>query len=131
MRTLTKSVGGSLQILLVEDHADTALALSKLLARRGYVVRVADSVNEARRSALESRIDLMICDMGLPDGSGLDLMRELKERAGLRGICMSGHGSEEDVRRSISAGFAAHLIKPIDLPRLESLIEEVAAEPRG
>ncbi|MGA2229775.1 MAG: response regulator [Tepidisphaeraceae bacterium] len=131
MRTLTKSVGGSLQILLVEDHADTALALSKLLARRGYVVRVADSVNEARRSALESRIDLMICDAGLPDGSGLDLMRELKERAGLRGICMSGHGSEEDVRRSISAGFAAHLIKPIDLPRLESLIEEVAAEPRG
>jgi DNA-binding NtrC family response regulator len=131
MRTLTKSVGGSLQILLVEDHADTALALSKLLARRGYVVRVADSVNEARRSALESRIDLMICDVGLPDGSGLDLMRELKERAGLRGICMSGHGSEEDVRRSISAGFAAHLIKPIDVPRLESLIEEVAAEPRG
>jgi len=131
MRALTKSVGGSLQILLVEDHADTALALSKLLARRGYVVRVADSVNEARRSALESRIDLMICDVGLPDGSGLDLMRELKERAGLRGICMSGHGSEEDVRRSISAGFAAHLIKPIDVPRLESLIEEVAAEPRG
>jgi CheY-like chemotaxis protein len=127
MRTLTKSVSGRLQILLVEDHADTALALSRLLARRGYVITVADSVYEARRTALESRIDLIICDVGLPDGSGLELMRELKDRAGLRGICMSGYGSADDVRRSIAAGFAAHLIKPIDLPRLESLIEEVAA----
>ena len=127
MRTLTKSVSGSLQILLVEDHADTALALSRLLARRGYIIRVADSVSEARRTARESRIDLLICDVGLPDGSGLELMRELKDRDGLQGICTSGHGSDEDVRRSKAAGFAAHLIKPIDLPRLESLIEEVAA----
>ena len=53
-------------------------------------------------------------------------MGELRDRAGLRGICTSGSGSEEDVRRCKAAGFAAHVIKPIDLPRLESLIEQLA-----
>jgi CheY-like chemotaxis protein len=126
MRAATNTDRRGLQILLVEDHADTARALSKLLARRGYVVCVAESLGEARRSARESTIDLLICDLALPDGSGLELMGELRDRAGLRGICTSGSGSEEDVRRCKAAGFAAHVIKPIDLPRLESLIEQLA-----
>ncbi|MGA2230589.1 MAG: response regulator [Tepidisphaeraceae bacterium] len=120
-------VSRGLQILLVEDHADTALVMTKLLEKSGYVVRVADSVNQARQSAEEARIDLLICDVGLPDGSGLELMRELKGRYGLKGICLSGFGMDDDIRQSKAAGFAAHVTKPVDLTRLELLIEEVAS----
>ena len=119
-------VSRGLQILLVEDHADTALVMSKLLEKSGYIVRVANSVNRARQSAEEARIDLLICDVGLPDGSGLELMRELKGRYGLKGICLSGFGMDDDIRQSEAAGFAAHVTKPVDLNRLESLIEQIA-----
>lgn len=123
----TAHVTRGLQILLVEDHADTALVMSMLLEKSGYVVRVADSVNRARQSAEEGPIDLLICDVGLPDGSGLELMRELKSRYGLKGICLSGFGLDDDIRQSRAAGFIAHITKPVDLIRLESLIEQVAA----
>jgi len=127
MATSVHTANQGLQILLVEDHADTALVMSKLLEKSGYVVRVANSINRARQSAQETRIDLLICDVGLPDGSGLELMRELKSRYGLKGICLSGFGMEDDIRKSQAAGFAAHVTKPVDLTRLESLIEQVAA----
>jgi DNA-binding response OmpR family regulator len=114
----------SLRILLVEDHDDTRRSMARLLSRR-HRVRDTGSVAEALRCAAEERFDLVISDVGLPDGNGLDLMRHLRAGYGLRGICLSGFGMEEDVSRSIDAGFLHHLTKPIDLRRLEAVIETV------
>jgi DNA-binding response OmpR family regulator len=113
-----------LRILLVEDHDDTRRSMARLLGRR-HRVRDTDSVAGALRCVAEEPFDLVISDVGLPDGSGLDLMRRLREEYGLRGICLSGFGMEEDVSRSIDAGFLHHLTKPIDLRRLEAVIDTV------
>jgi two-component system CheB/CheR fusion protein len=123
----------ALHILLVEDHADTAAAMADLLRAVGNEVTVANSVAEGRSAAAAAqaagarRIDLVVSDLGLPDGTGLDLMRELAGHYGLRGIALSGYGMEEDVRKSREAGFARHLTKPVDVQALWAAISQVAA----
>ncbi len=114
-------------ILLVEDHADTAEALRDLLLDRGYRVSMAGSIAQALELASEAagQIDLVVSDLGLPDGSGLDLMRELVSLHGLSGIALSGYGMEEDVRKSQEAGFRLHLTKPVDVRALEEAIRGV------
>ena len=109
-------------ILLVEDHPDTSKTMKKLLHHSGYQVRTADSVASALRAADAEAFDLLICDIGLPDGSGLDLMRQLLAKQPVKGIAVSGYGMEEDVRKSREAGFADHLTKPVDVRRLEEVI---------
>jgi signal transduction histidine kinase len=124
----------SLDILLVEDHADTAEAMAELLRVEGHRITVARSVASALATAekLEGGVDLVISDLGLPDGSGLDLMRELAARFGLRGIAVSGYGMEDDVRRSREAGFDRHLTKPINPQSLQAAIRDAAEkEPTG
>lgn len=110
------------RILLVEDHEATRLALSSLLRRRGYDVLVASSLAEARTLAAKNEIDLVISDLGLPDGSGHDLMTELNRTRGTKGIALTGYGMEEDIARSRAAGFVAHLIKPVRVESLESAL---------
>lgn len=122
-----------LHILLVEDHPDTAEAMADLLRSTGRRVTVAGSVAEGRAAAEASsgngsRIDLVVSDIGLPDGSGHDLMAELARRFGLRGIALTGYGMDEDVERSRESGFARHLTKPVSLEQLESAIRQVASE---
>jgi two-component system CheB/CheR fusion protein len=111
-----------LALLLVEDHADTAEVIAELLRDRGHRVRVAGSVAAALEAAAAEPFDLVISDLGLPDGSGLDLMRQLRDRHHLTGIAFSGYGTEEDRRQSAEAGFAAHLTKPV---AFETLVEEI------
>ncbi len=117
-----------LAILLVEDHADTAAALADLLEMMGHRPIVAGSVSQALAAAEREAgaIDLVVSDLGLPDGSGHDLMRELVRRHGLPGIALSGYGMEEDIRQSEEAGFRRHLTKPVTLALLESAIAEAA-----
>jgi signal transduction histidine kinase len=124
----------TLAILLVEDHADTAEAMAGLLDMMGHQVTTAGTAAAALAAAAAglaggSRFDLVVSDLGLPDQSGLDLMRELAGRFGLRGIALSGYGMEEDVRQSLAAGFDRHLIKPVPLHTLELAIRDVAALP--
>jgi signal transduction histidine kinase/ActR/RegA family two-component response regulator len=118
----------NLRILLVEDHADTAEAMADLLGLLGHDVRVAGGVRAALAAAAEAvhsqGLDLLISDLGLPDGSGLDIMRELAP-SGLPGIALSGYGMEDDVRRSLEAGFRRHLTKPVGLQALEAAIRQV------
>lgn len=120
-----------LRILLVEDHADTAEAMADLLRLSGHQVTVAGSVGEALAAAEAAGngggFDLVVSDLGLPDGSGQDLMRELVRRHGLKGIALSGYGMEDDVQRSHEAGFARHLTKPVDRLALESTIRQVVS----
>jgi two-component system CheB/CheR fusion protein len=117
-----------LHLLLVEDHADTADAMAELLRMSGHRVTVARSMGlalaAAEKVAGEDEIDLVVSDLGLPDGSGLDLMRELSRRYGLRGVALSGYGMEEDVRRSHEAGFQSHLTKPVTLQALRDAIRD-------
>jgi CheY-like chemotaxis protein len=124
-----------LHLLLVEDHADTAEAMADLLRMAGHRVTVAGSVSAALAAAEKAvegdRIDLVVSDLGLPDGSGLDLMRELVGRHGLHGVALSGYGMEEDVRRSHEAGFQAHLTKPVTLQALREAIRKAAGSAGG
>jgi CheY-like chemotaxis protein len=127
------AAGPGLHILLVEDHLDTALAMAELLAAMGHRVTTAAGVGEGLRAAAAadanaygSAIDLVVSDLGLPDGHGHDLMRELKSRYGLSGIALSGYGMEEDVRQSREAGFDRHLTKPVGIQALEAAIRESA-----
>ncbi len=121
-----------LHILLVEDHEDTAGAMTELLRLMGHEVTVAASLAAARAAAGAAQngagrpLDLVVSDLGLPDGSGQDLMRELAQAYGLRGIALSGYGMEEDVRRSHEAGFLCHLTKPVDLQTLKAAIQQAA-----
>jgi two-component system, chemotaxis family, CheB/CheR fusion protein len=110
----------ALRILLVEDHEDTRRAMSRLLRMQGHAVTAADTVRAALDLAAREVFDLLISDIGLPDGSGLELMRQLQQ---VRGIALSGFGTEDDLRRSREAGFAYHLTKPVNFRTLEQLIQ--------
>jgi two-component system CheB/CheR fusion protein len=125
--TLTPPLERKLRLLLVEDHADTSRIMSQLLRKCGHTVTTADCVAAALKAADEGGYDLIISDLGLPDGSGLELMRDLHGRLGLKGIALSGYGMEEDVRKSVEAGFAEHLTKPINMRRLNQVVQAVAA----
>jgi signal transduction histidine kinase/ActR/RegA family two-component response regulator len=120
-----------LNILLVEDHEDTAHTLRESLASLGHRVRVAGSVGEALREAASDPCDLLISDIGLPDGSGVDLIRQIDPRPVLGAIAMSGFGMEEDLLRSRNAGFHRHLTKPVELAVLERAIAALARSAAG
>lgn len=113
------------RILLVEDHEATLQALEKLLLRRGFDVVSAKSVADARRKAGEGRFDLVLSDIGLADGDGAVLMRELRDMHGLKGIALTGYGMEEDLERYRASGFVGHLTKPVRIEALESLLGDV------
>ena len=114
----------SLRILLVEDHEDTNRSLTMLLRRRGYFVFPAHNISSAIELAANEPFDVLVSDIGLPDGTGVDLIQRLSEKGPVFGIALTGFGMEEDIRRSLDGGFEHHLIKPVDLNRLDSLIQE-------
>jgi signal transduction histidine kinase/ActR/RegA family two-component response regulator len=114
-----------LRILLVEDHSDTARILCKLLETEGHEVKVATTVHDALKLGSDGPLDLLISDIALPDGSGYDILRELRQRAPLPSIALSGYGTESDIKRSREAGFTEHMTKPVDFGRLLRAIEEV------
>jgi len=121
-----RQTAGTLRLLIVEDHADTASLLKNLLERSGHTVQTAGDVASALALAERETFDLLISDVGLPDASGYALMREVATRHKLRGVAMSGYGMDEDVRKSLEAGFSAHLVKPVDITTLEQTIQRLA-----
>jgi signal transduction histidine kinase/CheY-like chemotaxis protein len=118
----TNAKGILLRILLVEDHAPTLQVISNLLARDGHQIVTAGSVADALNAAAANPLDLVVSDLGLPDGTGNFLMEKLRADYGLRGIALSGYGMEEDVTRSREAGFVTHLIKPVPISELRRVI---------
>lgn len=113
-------------VLLLEDHEPTRNALSHLLTRRKYIVVPAGTLAEARSLLTRHKIHFVISDIGLPDGNGNDLMKELRRDFGLKGIALTGYGMDKDIEESRSSGFVAHLIKPITIRSLEKALETVA-----
>ncbi len=120
--------GGPLRVLIVEDHLDTARTLARLLARLGFFVKTATTVAGAVQLAGEEHFDIVVSDLGLPDATGYDLIRTLQKSHPIRGIAMSGYGMEEDIRRSLEAGFSEHLVKPLNVPQLEQAIRRIAPD---
>ena len=114
-----------LKVLLVEDNQETLRYLTWMLRKRNYHVVPVDRVSAALAAAGEAQFDLLISDIELPDGTGLELIHDLGGGRTLPGIAISGFGSEEDLQLSAGAGFAEHLTKPIDVNRLESAIRRV------
>jgi len=113
-----------MRVLLVEDHEDTNRSLTLLLRRRGYHVQPAHSVQAALEAAAHEQFDVLVSDIGLPDGSGIDLMEKLKNDHPIFGIALTGFGMEDDLRKSHDVGFHHHLVKPVDLNRLDTLIQQ-------
>jgi PAS domain S-box-containing protein len=112
-----------LRILLVEDHADTARIMRRLLTAEGHAVQLAGDVAAGLKLTAAHEFDLLLSDLGLPDGTGVDLMRALRQEGStLPGIVVSGYGQDQDVERSLEAGFAAHLVKPLSLQKLHDAI---------
>ena len=114
------------RLLLVEDHEDTNRSLTRMLRRRGYEVHPANDIRSALDIATRKQFDVLVSDIGLPDGSGIDLLKALRAKRDVFGIALSGYGMEEDIRRSGEAGFSHHLVKPVDLNKLDSIIQEMS-----
>ena len=112
-----------LRILLVEDHGVTAQMIRMVLAEKGHRVEIAGDMAAALELVERHPFDLLLSDLGLPDGSGHDLIRELRAR-GYRfpAIALSGYGQEEDIRRSYQAGFGSHLTKPASREAIDEAV---------
>ena len=113
----------TLRILLVDDHQDTCTALERLLVRRGHLVAPAHNVRSAMEAAVRNQFDLLISDIALPDGTGMDLMMQLRAICGIPGIAISGFGNNGDIEKSLQAGFSEHLVKPVKLEKLQAAME--------
>jgi DNA-binding NtrC family response regulator len=115
----------TLSILYVEDDADTREAMRRLLTIDGHSVIVSGTVADAIEAAAKTRIDLLISDLQLPDGSGLQLLPQLRAIYPVQGIVLSGFGTHDDIASCLSVGFAEHLVKPIVFDVLREAIARV------
>src|SRR5688572_32811574 len=91
----------------------------------GHTTETAGTLQGALSIATQSDFDLVITDIGLPDGDGWELMRQLRERGPVRAVAMSGYGWKEDLEKSRAAGFEAHLLKPLKITELENVLRKM------
>lgn len=118
------------RILVVEDHEDTCLGMKLLLTRRGYAVRTAPDVATALALLRAEKFDLLLSDLGLPDGTGCEIMEAVRA-SGLRGVALSGFGGEGDRAKSRAAGFSDHLVKPFNIEELDALLATLFTSTTG
>ena len=116
-----------LRILLVEDHQDTRRALSRLLTHFGHRVVTTGTVANAKQIVGSDQIDVLLCDIGLPDGSGYEVAAQARAKRRIKAIALTGFGTERDVLRSKEAGFDFHLVKPVNFQELQSVLDQLAA----
>ena len=122
-----QSVRNGCVVLVVEDHTDTLRVMAKVLESNGYTVVAAAGYREAVEAFERTECQLLVSDIGLPDGSGLDLIRELAPK-GVKGIAVSAYAHDKDIQASLDAGFAAHLCKPLSLTKLFETLDRLALE---
>lgn len=119
------AAGRPLRILLVEDHADTATVIRLMLRKSGHGVEVAGCVQAGLTKLDEKPFDLLLSDLGLPDGTGIDLLRAVRAKSTIPAIALTGYGMEEDIARCRAAGFDRHLTKPVNFQHLAAIIKEL------
>ena len=117
----------SLRILIVEDHADTLRVLARLLDHFGHEVSVADGAQSALEIVESKEFDVVLSDIGLPDGSGYEVITHAKRRQPVKGVALTGFDKEEDIRRGQEAGFDFHLTKPVDFHELRMVLAQVGS----
>jgi CheY-like chemotaxis protein len=118
-----------LKFFVVENHQDTLDAIKMFLEAQGHSVEAAPDMKTALKLAPKTKFDVLISDIGLPDGDGWELMRKLREQIpNLKGIAMSGYGMRADLEKSRMAGFAGHIIKPFGPVELNAALSKVLGE---
>lgn len=120
-----QSVPGGTKVLVVDDHSDTVVFLSRLLQKAGCEVTSATGLREALTLLANERFDLLISDLGLADGNGNDLMRQAQQHQQIKGIALSGFDSADARRECEQAGFSEHVVKPVDMPKLLQAMQRV------
>src|SRR5215469_10501022 len=117
----------SLRILVVEDHSDTLEALSRLLNHFGHEISTADDARSALNLINSKEFDVVLCDIGLPDGNGYDVIAAAKRKGAVKAVALSGFAARDDIERGRKAGFDFHLAKPVDFHELRSVLGQIAA----
>jgi signal transduction histidine kinase len=127
LQPTTRSPAGTdrRRILLVEDHATTAVLMARLLRKRGHHVAVAHNKADAIALGTGEEFDIVVSDLGLPDGTGFEVMEALRSKTRAVGIALSGYGMEADIAQTMKAGFQFHLTKPVDAQKLYQAIEGI------
>ena len=131
---MTEPDGGSavsapinpLRILVVEDHGETRQTLARLLSHFGHTISVADCKQTALAIVNDKEFDVVLSDIGLPDGNGYDVIMEAKRKHPVKGVALTGFDSAEDMRRALEAGFDFHLTKPVDFHELRTVLAQLA-----
>ncbi|MEO7115533.1 MAG: response regulator [Caldimonas sp.] len=122
---------GQLRIFIVENHDDTRFLLGVLLEQLGHTVHAVATMKEGVEQAGSGDWDMLISDIGLPDGNGWELLVALGDRAPPYAVAMSGFGMASDRQKSLAAGYRHHLLKPVEPNQLEALLDEAASEIAG
>ena len=117
-----------LRILVVDDHDDTRRVLATLLRSKGHEISTAVNVADALEILHQQSIDVLLSDIGLPDGTGYHLMERAKDLQPLVGIALSGFGMAEDIAKAIASGFAHHMIKPVNFDQLEEVLRRLTSK---
>jgi CheY-like chemotaxis protein len=111
-----------IRVLLVDDHPPTLDVTRRVLEKAGFDVCTATSVREAVELGTREGVHVLVCDIGLPDGTGLDVLEQIRRVKQLPAIAVSGYGMIEDIERATAAGFAHYFVKPY---RITALIDAV------
>jgi len=120
-------LGKSLRILVVEDHADTLRVLARLLDHFGHEISVANGAQSALEIVDSKEFDVILSDIGLPDGTGYEVIAQAKRKQPIKGVALTGFDKEEDIKRSKEAGFDFHLSKPVDFHELRMVLTQLGA----
>jgi hypothetical protein len=116
-----------MKVLLIEDHEDTALIIARGIQTMGHSVARANSVASAVAILTREEFDVIVSDIGLPDGNGIPLIYAVREFCQAPAIAITGYGNREDIERCLRAGFNRHLTKPVTFDTLRQTIAEVCA----
>ena len=119
--------GKSLRILVVEDHGETRQTLSRLLGHFGHEISVADCTQSALQIVDSQQFDVVLSDIGLPDGSGYEVIAHAKRKQPLKGVALTGMDQDEDIKRAKEAGFDFHLAKPVDFHELRTVLGQIGS----
>jgi CheY-like chemotaxis protein len=125
VQPVSAALAPRLRILLVEDHEDTMMTMCLLLSGMNHEVHAAETCEAALRLCQTTQYDVLISDIGLPDGNGLDLLRRLERQRPSKAVAVSGFGMPRDLARSREAGFVAHLTKPVTMQAVQAVLKQI------
>jgi two-component system NtrC family sensor kinase len=116
----------AMRILVVDDHADTREGLRRMLERSGHHVKGAGTCADALATAAEmsaGRLDVVVSDVGLPDGDGVELMQTIMSRHACRAVALTGWGGADDLKRYAAAGIDRSFVKPVAVAELLAALD--------